>query len=162
MYPDDFLEDCPPGNLRCGCCSKSVSTKASCVKSHITSATDCNSKSAKERKAIRSESVRDYLITESLKEKRVSGDTLHMDQRLGRFNISRVVMMSGISFSKLRDPISGLKEALEVSAGAFHDRALTDLIPEHSRIERELLKSELKGVQGIGIIFYGTTAVCEV
>jgi hypothetical protein len=92
---------------------------------------------------------------------RRDGDTLSPEVHGERFNLARTLMMAGIEFSCVDDSVSNFRTVLNPIIGKVTRKTLSAYIPDIIKMEFNTIKNELVKAKAIGIIFDGTTDVCE-
>ena len=152
-FPDQGLVR-RDGELFCGVCQEVLSQKKSSVKKHTLSMKH-QAAQARQRK----EQKRQIGLTAALKrqdEKRVVGESLPVQQRIYRLEVTEHFLRAGIPLHKVDD----LRPILEDRYRLTSSSHLREFIPLILEEERKQVAKEIKG-RPISLVFDGTTRLGE-
>jgi hypothetical protein len=165
-FPNNFLIEAVNGTLFCELCRCEVHNfwRKSVVSQHVNSNKHVKKLEAATEKAPEVSTI-DRLFKEALNKLQV-GRTLDQSVHLKRMEALRAILKLGAGISSLCSPNGNdLKDLLErqLKVRLLDDRGLRDYVPLLRDVEKELVATELRNSSGrIGVIFDGTTRVCEV
>lgn len=140
----EHLKEEPIGHLFCSACRTDLDySKKSTVQNHVSSKHHKEAVLGLLSREARNASIYKYVQEVQLASVGHHGSTLSKAKQVGRMELARALMMSGVKFSVLDNDISDLANIMESAIGQFHVSALRKQIPDIRAMEKELLKKEL-------------------
>ena len=142
--------------LFCKGCREEISVKNSSIENHLKSLKHLNGK-----EKLRHRETQEADIAESLtkynSEVHPKGETLPLSQQVFRVKVMKTFLQAGVPLNKIKI-FRGLLE--DTGYRLCDRRTLYDLLPFIAEEEVSRIKGEIKG-KSLGVIFDGTTHVCE-
>ena len=143
-------------NLFCKGCKEEISVKKSSIENHLKSLKHRNGKEKLRRRETQEADIAESLAKYN-SEVHPKGETLPLSQQVFRVKVMRTFLQAGVPLNKIKI----FRDLLEDNGYRLCDRrTLYDLLPFIVEEEVSRIKGEIKGKR-LGIIFDGTTHVCE-